>query len=340
LDFAYRIHSMVGDKCAGARIITESTNGVTEGDRLVTRMVPLDYELKSGEIVDIVTNRTAHPTRDWLLFARTAAARSKIRRYLKTHERDINIQIGRERLDRELKMRGVVRGVEALNEDAEKWLEEEYTNKSFEDILAAIGSDEIRQHAVAVKLLDRWQQQREQREGKDSKEEDEHPPLPTTAPKQGSTARLQVAGVSGLLTSLANCCNPLPGDEIVGFISRGKGAIVHRADCQNIGRYRERERERLVSVSWDGMIQQRYLAPVLITARDRSGLIRDIATVVSDVGVNMTSVSTNVSSKEMALISATLEIENLDQLQRLFTKLEKVKDVRHVERDLGKSKKK
>ncbi len=336
LDFAYRIHSMVGDKCAGARIITESTNGVTEGDRLVTRMVPLDYELKSGEIVDIVTNRTAHPTRDWLNFARTAAARSKIRHYLKTHERDINIQIGRERLDRELKIRGVVRGVEALNEDAEKWLEEEYTNKSFEDILAAIGSDEIRQHAVAVKLLDHWQQ----REGKDSKEEDELPPLPTTAPKQGSTARLQVAGVSGLLTSLANCCNPLPGDEIVGFISRGKGAIVHRADCQNIGRYRERERERLISVSWDGMNQQRYLAPVLITAHDRSGLIRDIATVVSDVGVNMTSVSTNVSSKQMALISATLEIENLDQLQRLFTKLEKVKDVRHVERDLGKSKKK
>ncbi|HYL44820.1 MAG TPA: RelA/SpoT family protein [Ktedonobacteraceae bacterium] len=340
LDFAYRIHSMVGDKCAGARIITESTNGVTEGDRLVTRMVPLDYELKSGEIVDIVTNRTAHPTRDWLNFARTAAARSKIRRYLKTHERDINIQIGRERLDRELKARGVVRGVEALNEEAEKWLEEEYTNKSFEDILAAVGSDEIRQHAVAVKLLDHWQQQREQREGKDSKEEDELLPLPTTAPKQGSTAKLQVAGVSGLLTSLANCCNPLPGDEIVGFISRGKGAIVHRADCQNIGRYRERERERLISVSWDGMNQQRYLAPVLITAHDRSGLIRDIATVVSDVGVNMTSVSTNISSKEMALISATLEIENLDQLQRLFTRLEKVKDVRHIERDLGKSKKK
>ncbi len=341
LDFAYRIHSMVGDKCAGARVITESTSGASDGDRLVTRMVPLDYELKSGEIVDIVTSRTAHPTRDWLNFARTAAARSKIRRYLKTHERDINIQIGRERLDRELKIRGIVRGVEALNEDAEKWLEEEYTGKSFEDILAAIGSDEIRQHAVAVKLLERWQQLREQREGKESKEETEPASLPTTAPKQGSTAHLQVAGVSGLLTSLANCCNPLPGDEIVGFISRGKGAIVHRADCRNIGRYRERERERLVSVNWMAMNQQRYLAPVLITARDRSGLIRDIATVVSEVGVNMTSVSTNLStSKQTALISATLEIESLDQLQRVFTKLEKVRDVRHVERDLGKAKKK
>jgi GTP diphosphokinase / guanosine-3',5'-bis(diphosphate) 3'-diphosphatase len=338
LDFAYRVHSMVGDRCAGARIITESTNGVTNGDRLVTRMVPLDYELKSGEIVDIVTSRTAHPTRDWLNFARTAAARSKIRRYLKTHERAINIQIGRERLDRELKVRGVARGIEALTEDVEKWLEEEYNGKSFEDILAAIGSDELRQHAVTSKLTERWQQLRELREGKENKEED-GPALPTTAPKQGSSAHLQVAGVSGLLTSLANCCCPLPGDEIVGFISRGKGAIVHRSDCQNIDRYRERERERLVSVSWVSMDQTRYLAPILINARDRSGLIRDIATVVTDVGVNMTAVSTNVSaSKQAALISATLEIESLDQLQRLFTRLEKVKDVRHVERDLGKSK--
>jgi len=338
LDFAYRIHSKVGDKCAGARIITESTHGVTEGDRLVTRMVPLDYELKSGEIVDIVTNRTAHPTRDWLNFARTTAARSKIRRYLKTHERDINIQIGRERLDRELKAQGVARGVEALTEDLQHWLSDEYNGKSFEDILAAIGSDDIRQHAVAVKLLERWHQLRELREGKEIKEEEEPLPISTT-PKQKS-ARLEVAGVSGLLTNLANCCNPLPGDEIVGFISRGKGAIVHRADCQNIGRYRERERERLVSVSWVSMGPQRYLAPVLITARDRAGLIRDIATVVSEVGVNMTSVSSTVSNgKEMALISATLEIDGLDQLQRLFAKLEKVKDVHHIERDLGKRKK-
>ena len=217
----------------------------------------------------------------------------------------------------------------------------EYNGKSFEDLLAAIGGDEIRQHAVAVKLIDRWQQIREQREGKETKEEDDTLPLLPTAPKQGSSAHLQVAGVSGLLTTLANCCCPLPGDEIVGFISRGKGAVVHRADCKNIGRYRERERERLVSVSWVSMGKQRYLAPILITAHDRSGLIRDIASVVSEVGVNMTSVTTNVSSdRERALINTTLEIDGLDQLNRVFAKLEKVKDVRQVERDLGKKKEK
>ena len=328
LDFAYRIHSKLGDRCAGARIIME--NGT--GDRLVTRMVPLDYELKSGEIVDIVTNRTAHPTRDWLNFARTAAARSKIRRYLKTHERDINIQIGRERLDRELKLRGVARGVEIVSEDMQKWLEDEYSGKTYEDILAGIGSDEFRPHAVAVKIHERYQQ----REGKDIKEEEGELQLPATS-KATPSAHLQVAGVNGLLTNLANCCNPLPGDEIVGFISRGKGAIIHRADCRNIERYRERERERLISVSWVSMGPQRYLAPVLITAHDRAGLIRDIATVVSELNVNMTSVSSTANSnREHVTISATLEIDSLDQLQRVFSKLEKVKSVIHIERDLGK----
>ena len=328
LDFAYRIHSKLGDRCAGARIIME--NGT--GDRLVTRMVPLDYELRSGEIVDIVTNRTAHPTRDWLNFARTAAARSKIRRYLKTHERDINIQIGRERLDRELKAMGVARGVEIVSDDMQKWLEEEYGGKTYEDILAGIGTDEFRPHGVAVKIHERYQQ----REGKETKEEEGELQLPTTS-KATSSAHLQVAGVNGLLTNLANCCCPLPGDEIVGFISRGKGAIIHRADCRNIERYRERDRERLISVSWLGMGQQHYLAPVLITAHDRSGLIRDIATVVSELNVNMTSVSSTANSnREHVTISATLEIDSLDQMQRVFSKLEKVKSVLHIERDLGK----
>ncbi len=336
LDFAYRVHSKVGDSCAGARIITNSNNG--DGDRLVTRMVPLDYELKSGEIVDIVTNRTAHPTRDWLTFARTAAAKSKIRRYLKTHERHINIQIGRERLDRELKVLGA-RGIESLTEDAEKWLCEEYRMAEFDDLLAAIGADDVRPHAAAVKVTERWL--RDSKESKDNKEDEEPLVLSSSITKQGTSASLQVAGVSGLLTKLANCCCPLPDDEIVGFISRGKGVIVHRADCRNLNRYRERDRERLINVSWSGMSQTCYLAPVIIQARDRAGLIRDIATVVSDVGVNMTTVSTHAStsqggSRGTVVVSATLEVNDMEQMQRLFTRLERIKDVTHVERDLGK----
>ncbi len=334
LDFAYRVHTKIGDSCAGARIITNSENG--DGDRLITRMVPLDYELKSGEVVEIVISRTAHPTRDWLNFARTAAAKSKIRRYLKVHERHINIQIGRERLDRELKALGT-RGIEIMTEDAGKWLCEEYRMAELEDLLAGIGGDDIRPHQVAVKVFERWQP----REGKETKEQEEKLDLHTTTLKKGDSARLEVAGVSGLLTKLANCCCPLPDDAIVGFISRGKGVIVHRADCRNLTRYRERERERIITVSWSGMSQKRYLAPVVIQARDRSGLIRDIATVVSDVGVNMTSVSTHISTsrsgnRETVIISATLEVTDMEQMQRLFGRIEKIKDVNHVERDLGK----
>ncbi len=333
IDFAYRVHTKIGDRCAGARIIMNAGSG--DSERLVTRMVPLDYELKSGEIVDIVTSRTAHPTRDWLKFARTANARSKIRRYLKTYERDINIQIGRERLDRKLKDLGV-RGIEVLTEEMQHWLADEYQVQSFEDVLAAIGGDEIRQHAVATKLIERWQI-REQRDEKDSSEALDL----ASSSKQTSSAYLEVAGVSGLLTSLANCCCPLPGDEIVGFISRGKGAIVHRADCQNIERYRERDRERLIHVSWTGMPQRHYQAPIVIIAHDRPGLVRDIAAVVTEAGVNMTSVSSNVGTgQKIVPISATLEIESMEQMERLFVRLEKVKGVMHIERDLGKNRKK
>lgn len=333
LDFAFRIHTKIGESCAGARIT------VGEGTQLITHMVPLEYELKSGETVDIIMNRNAHPTRDWLTIAHTATARSKIRRYLKAHERDINIQIGRDRLDRELRILGMTRGIWALTENIQRWLEEEYNGKSFEDLLAAIGSDEIRPHAIAVKLVDRWQQLVEPYKEKRATKEEDWPPPPKIVAKQAQAVHLQVAGSAGLLTSLANCCCPLPGDEIVGYINHGKGAIVHRADCKNIERYRQRERERLVNVDWTGMGQKRYLAPVTIRARDRAGLIRDIAAVVSDAGVNMTSVSSNVGgSNELAVVNATLEIEGLEQMERLFIKLERIKGVIHVERDLGKGK--
>jgi GTP pyrophosphokinase len=329
LDFAYRVHTKVGEHCAGARVTTESGSG--DSEHLVTRMVPLDYELQSGDIVDIITTRTAHPTRDWLIFARTAATKSKIRRYLKTYERDINVQIGRERLDRELKalereQRGLpMRGVEELGEDAQEALCKALGRETFEDLLAAVGCEELRPRAVALKIQEFW--------GVASREEERPVSLVTRAVQP---AHLQVAGVSGLLTTLANCCCPLPGDAIVGFISRGKGAVIHRADCRNIERYRQRERERLVNVSWAGVGQQRYLAPVVIAAHDRSGLIHDIAAVVSEAGVNMTSVSSHVAGgREQAMITVTLEVEDLSQMQRVLNKLEKVKGVVSVERNLG-----
>lgn len=336
LDFAYRVHTKIGDSCAGARIITQMGSG--DGDRLVTRMVPLDYELKSGEIIDIITNRLAHPTRDWLNFARTAAARSKIRRYLKLHERDINIQIGRERLDRELKA-AAARSLDSITEDGEKWICDEFHLENFGDLLAAIGADDLRPRAAAVKLIEYWQL-RDGKETKENKEDkDAQALLSATAKLPAISPQFEVAGVNGLLTKLANCCCPLPGDEIVGFVSRGKGVIVHRTDCQNIALFRKQDQERLIAVSWLGMSQSSYLAPIVITARDRAGLIRDIAAVVSELNVNLVSVSSHAGSGQgKVVITATLEINDLEQMQRIFTRLERVKDVFQVARDLGRRK--
>nr|BBH90394.1 (p)ppGpp synthetase [Thermosporothrix sp. COM3] len=328
LDFAYRIHTKIGDKCAGARIITHVEGA--DGDRLVSRMVPLNYELQSGEIVDIVTNRSAHPTRDWLNFARTAAARNKIRRYLKTHERDINIQIGRERIEHTFKTMNL-RGVDLINEEIENMLCSELKMQSFDDILAAVGADDLRAHTVCAKVQEHLQA----REPKESKEP-EGKVTPPSSTRQ-APANLQVAGVEGLLTRLANCCYPLPGDEIVGFISRGKGVIVHRADCQNIARLKGGEKDRLIAVNWTGMSQTRYHAPIIILARDRPDLIRDIATVISEYGINLNAFHTRQGlSREQIIVSATLEINNLEILPRIFQRLEKIKDVLSVERDTGK----
>lgn len=334
LDFAYRIHTGIGDKCAGARIITPM-DGENWG-RSVTRMVPLDYELKSGEIVDIVTSRTAHPTRDWLNFARTAAAKSKIRRYIKINERPINIQIGRERLDRELKI-AVPRGLEAVTEDAENMLCSEFHVESFEDLLAALGSDYIRPHAVVVKLLAYWQQ-RESKETKEAKtketkEDEETISLPAVSTR-AAAAQLEVAGVRGLLSKLANCCCPLPGDPIIGFVSRGKGVIVHRTDCRNISRLRMHEGERLINVNWSGISQQFYHVPIVVVAQNRGTLMREITVVMSDLGVDLLFVNCRVN-RDMAVVTMTVQINELEVLHRLFTRLEKIKGVTSVARDFG-----
>ena len=329
LDFAYRIHSSIGDRCAGARI-KESIDSV-DGGRLITRMVSLDYELKSGEIVDIVTNRNAHPTRDWLNFARTAAARSKIRRYLKMYERPINIQIGREKLERELKLMGTY-SLEDLTEDAEKWLCDEFRIEPMEDLLAAIGAEDIRPRGIAAKLVAYWQQ----RERKEVKEETQETfPLSTTINTKPTDAQLQVAGMNGLMTKLANCCNPLPGDAIVGFVSRGKGVIVHRNDCPHITNLANEHRERLINVNWLGVSLQHYHVSLIITAYYRPGLIRDVATAVADVGANLLRVDCR-PRRGIATIATTLDIESPDVLKRLFIKLGKIKGLIHFERNIGK----
>ncbi len=316
LDMAYRIHSNIGDHCAGARIITS----MEDTGRLVNRVVPLDYELKGGEIVDIMVNSKAHPTRDWMTFARTTTAKTKIRRYLKTYEREVNLQLGRERLDLALKAVGAS-GIRAIHdEDLPKaLLQRKYSTA--DDLFIALGRAEVPVMAVVDHLTAILQERG--LIGADSNREN-----------------LVQGGESGedslIIVKLAHCCCPLPGDAIQGLVNPNKGIIIHRSDCRTLRRYRNQESERLIDVNWLQIESEHYLVPVTVIAHDRAGLLRDVASVVSDAGINMTSVaSTTNLSLQRAIITATLEITSLEQLEPIFERLKQVKHVVSVARDLG-----
>ena len=328
LDMAYRIHTDIGDHCAGARIIT---NMVDTG-RLVTRLVPLDYELQGGEIVDIVVNRATHPTRDWLSFARTAAARTKIRRYLKTYEREIDLQLGRERLDLALKTVGT-QGIGVVREDDFVSFTALKKYPTQDDIFVALGREDLPIGSLMEQLVPLLER-RGITTARQEEEEHSHDELttgsePATPESKGGPNR------PSNVVKLAHCCCPIPGDAIIGFFNPNKGMFVHRSDCRTLRRYSEQARDRFVEVNWLQIEPQLYLAPITIVARDRAGLLRDVAAVVADSGINMTAVtSSTTASLQKAVITATLEIDAVEQIDRIFKRLRQVKNVVSVNRTL------
>src|SRR5947209_6164988 len=278
LDMAYRIHTDIGDHCAGARIITN----MADTGRLVTRLVPLDYELQGGEIVDIVVNRTTHPTRDWLSFARTAAARTKIRRYLKTYEREIDLQLGRERLDMALKTVGVP-GIGVVQENDFTSCTATKKFATLDDIYVALGREDLQVETAVEHLLPLLQDRGEvvPLPAPKSRHDSEMP-----LPMENGYGEVQQPSLFALpdnkgvlnkpssMVKLAHCCCPIPGDGIVGVFNPGKGMIVHRSDCRTLRRLGEQARERFVEVNWLQIEPQHYLTPITIVAHDRAGLLR------------------------------------------------------------------
>ncbi len=320
IDFAYRIHSDLGHHVAGARVTTDDGYG-----KLVKRMVPLDYELKGGDVIEIITRHDAHPTRDWLRFARTKMARSHITKYLKAHERDIDLQIGRERLDRELKILGLRKGLEEVSDDDLIWLAEQLEQPDSESMLVQIGREGLRMATVLPKLRERLKARLPAE------------PAPGLAPserlREGETGA-NVAGMTGMLARPGNCCNPLPGDELLGFITRGRGVVIHRTDCPNLRHLIEREPERQVPVEWPALDGKQVLrAQIIIEGNDRTGLLRDITFVIANSKINMVKVETTTKARpHEATITATLELQRPEQLGEILAELRAVPSVTLAER--------
>jgi guanosine-3',5'-bis(diphosphate) 3'-pyrophosphohydrolase len=305
VDFAYRIHTEVGHRCVGAKV-----NG---------RMVPLDYELNNGEIVEIVTTKAPHgPSRDWLGFVKSASAKERIRKWFKSQRREENVAKGRDLLDKELHR---MHRVELAELPENKLAEIAGVHKfgTPDDFLAAIGYGDLSPHAVVMRMAISHEGA-----GADLRS---IPLIPTVQP----TPRVLVRGVTGLLTKIAPCCQPVPGDPIVGYTTRGRGVTVHRVDCMNA--INAQDQARVVQVEWDVGANHLYPVAIKIEAYDRQGLMRDIATVIAETHVNMSALDVKVHEDKTAVVSATVEIDSLAQLSRLMEKIEGVRDVHTVGRE-------
>lgn len=297
LDFAYRIHTELGHHCVGAKV-----NG---------KLVPLNYKLNNGDVVEIMAVKGGRgPSRDWLRpnlgYVNTSSAREKIRQWFKKQKRQENIERGRELVEKEFKRLGIK--LPALEELAKLF---KYDNP--DDFLAEVGYGGISPHSVAIKLVSQI----------------ELPRMISTPVAKKPTSAIKVLGVGDMLTRLGECCHPMPGDPIIGFITRSRGVTVHRQDCPNI--IHEREKERLIEVEW-GQAEAIFPAKIQVEAWDRMGLIRDITTVVAEEKVNIASVSFDNRDNHTACTLLSLETSGLAQLSRIMEKIEGVRGVISVSR--------
>lgn len=307
IDFAYHVHTDIGHHCRGAKV-----NG---------RLVNLTYALRTGDQVDIVTANRGGPSLDWLNpnlgYVKTERARAKIRHWFRKQNRDKSIQQGREVLERELKRLGVLDTI-PLDE-----IGEGFHYERLDDFLAEVGAGGINGAQIATHVLEL--------ENTAEPVVDERSLLverPETVPKDGTRTGISILGAGGMLVNIARCCKPVPGDPIVGFTTRGRGVMVHHADCLNA----KAEPERLIDVEWGQEdAQEQYAVAIEIVAYDRKGLMLDISTVIADEKINMTSV--NVSTKQnIATFYLTIEIGGREKLTRILARLETIESVTEVRR--------
>jgi GTP pyrophosphokinase len=298
IDFAYQVHTDIGHRCRGARV-----NG---------KLVPLYQELKTGDRVEILTAKRGGPSRDWLNpnlgLVRTQRARSKIRVWFKKQEDEQNLAQGRDILERELQRLG-------LSEINFEKMARELNYKTPEEMFIELGNGDL----SVNKVIKQFSQQEE------AEEIFEITPSVTPAT---STNAIEVVGLKGMLSTMARCCNPMPGDPVIGFITRGRGATIHRQDCPNI--LQTRDRERLLQVGW-GHVERTYPVPIKIKAYDRQGLVSDISNLLSDESINIADVKVNVSSS-MADLRLVIEVRDLAQLSRVLARIENLPNVMEAHR--------
>lgn len=316
IDFAYRIHTDVGHRCVGAKV-----NG---------KIVPLDYALKNGDIVEVITSKTGKPSLDWLKIVGSSESRSKIRNWFKKENREENIEKGAVALEKECKRLGhdwklvshsgrIAKVAKQMNAGTE------------DDLMAAVGYGGFAVNTVLIKLLELHKEL-----DRVDDEQNEKSLIEKLKPRKVSGhnhSGVLVKGESGLLVRLSKCCSPVPGDPIIGFVTRGRGVSVHRADCPNVRL--DEDVDRLIDVEWDYGMSESFEVNMEISAYDRTGMIADIMAALAEMKISITSINAKVSETKSVTIHVGISIKDLAQFEFVATKIRRLKDVYKVQRFTG-----
>ena len=311
LDFAYKIHTDVGNSCTGSRV-----NG---------RLVPLDYVLKTGDMVEIITSKHSSPSRDWANMVKSAQAKNKIRGWFKRERREENVEKGREMIERENRR---------LNYDLRELLKSElveevaakFNFKSADDLYGAVGYGGI----TVRQVIGRLREEHRRRYGI------EEEPLPQIKPEQQhpqSEPGVVIEGIDNIVVRFARCCNPVPDDAIAGLVTRGRGVSIHREDCPNLNSYRS-EDGRLLEVAWEKEAERAYQVTVEVSAHDRASLLADVTAAISECKIEITAVNGRTERDNTAVIHLTLGVKDRKQLRKVMNQIKKVKDIYSVRRHL------
>ncbi|MFC1535348.1 RelA/SpoT family protein [Thermodesulfobacteriota bacterium] len=307
VDFAYSIHSEIGEKCSGAKVNS--------------RMVPLRYQLKNGDMVEIIISGRQHPRKDWLDFVKTTRAKTKIRQWIKNQERDESISLGRSILEKALEQSHLTLPNITKNEQISA-IAKDYSMQSAQDLLASVGYGKISANQIIGRLKPRLGVEEDKPAGLVSK-------MVSRLTRKKSTRGIKVKGLDDMLVRFANCCHPLPGEHVIGFITRGRGVTIHKYSCRHI---LDADTERVVEVLWEPSNEDVYLARLKVISIDKKGILADISSIMAQKEANIIQAEVKTTMDKKGVSFFTIEVEDYKQLENIMGAIKKVKEVLIVER--------
>ena len=325
IDFAYSIHSAVGNKMVGARV-----NG---------KMVPIDYEIKTGDRIEVITsNNSKGPSRDWLSIVKSTQAKNKINQWFKSEFREENIEKGKDLLLAYAKTKGIVLS-DLMKPEYMEVIMRKYGYRSWEAVLAGIGHGALKEGQIVNKLQEFYEKDRKPELTNEevlANIAENNTQQPVKIVRGKSNSGIVVHGITDLSVRFSRCCSPVPGDEIVGFVTRGRGITIHRTDCINILNLPEPERERIIDAEWQqGDAQEKYTAEIIIYANNRNGLLADISKALTEKNIDIISMNTRTNKQGIATLQTTFEVRSREELRSIVDKIRGIDSVIDIERTVG-----